>query len=143
MRSHHSRWPRRASELQESGGGSRNIAAAAVLKFKRHRSVAAVHCDAAEGWFSARDGWLEERKVEALGPGQVEVAIEAGEICGSDLHYYNHGGFGTPHVPICPLKGFPPDRLQDPRFSISAGLSNVAHDITWTILLMCDARQVP
>ena len=29
------------------------------------------------------------------GPGQVEVAIEAGGICGSDLHYFNHGGFGT------------------------------------------------
>ncbi|MDR6820735.1 L-idonate 5-dehydrogenase [Neorhizobium sp. 2083] len=44
---------------------------------------------------AARDLRIEEREVEALGPGQVEVAIEAGGICGSDLHYYNHGGFGT------------------------------------------------
>jgi L-idonate 5-dehydrogenase len=28
----------------------------------------------------------------------VEIAIEAGGICGSDLHYYNHGGFGTVRV---------------------------------------------
>ena len=26
------------------------------------------------------------------GPGDVRVAIQAGGICGSDLHYYNHGG---------------------------------------------------
>ncbi|HVZ00708.1 MAG TPA: L-idonate 5-dehydrogenase, partial [Dongiaceae bacterium] len=28
-------------------------------------------------------------------PGQVRVRIQAGGICGSDLHYYLHGGFGT------------------------------------------------
>lgn len=44
---------------------------------------------------AAKDLHIEEREVEPLGPGQVEVAIEAGGICGSDLHYYNHGGFGT------------------------------------------------
>ena len=31
----------------------------------------------------------------ALGPRDVEVRIEAGGICGSDLHYYYDGGFGT------------------------------------------------
>ena len=41
---------------------------------------------------------IEEREPEAVGAGQVEVAIEAGGICGSDLHYYNHGGFGTVRV---------------------------------------------
>ncbi|NKN35194.1 L-idonate 5-dehydrogenase [Agrobacterium sp. a22-2] len=44
---------------------------------------------------AAKDLRIEERQVEAIGSGQVEVAIEAGGICGSDLHYYNHGGFGT------------------------------------------------
>jgi L-idonate 5-dehydrogenase len=29
-----------------------------------------------------------------LGPCDVRVRIEAGGICGSDLHYYNHGGSG-------------------------------------------------
>ncbi len=31
----------------------------------------------------------------APGPRQVAVRIRAGGICGSDLHYYHHGGFGT------------------------------------------------
>jgi L-idonate 5-dehydrogenase len=44
---------------------------------------------------AAKDLRIEEREPEAPGPGQVEVAIGAGGICGSDLHYYNHGGFGT------------------------------------------------
>ncbi|WP_315782052.1 MULTISPECIES: L-idonate 5-dehydrogenase [unclassified Bradyrhizobium] len=30
--------------------------------------------------------------------GQVRVKIEAGGICGSDLHYYHHGGFGTVRI---------------------------------------------
>jgi len=47
---------------------------------------------------SARDLRIEEREREKPGPGQVEIAIEAGGICGSDLHYYNHGGFGTVRV---------------------------------------------
>ena len=40
-------------------------------------------------------------RVETLAPapgpgaGQVKVALAAGGICGSDLHYYQHGGFGT------------------------------------------------
>lgn len=44
---------------------------------------------------AAKDLRIEERPVVAPGRSQVEVAIEAGGICGSDLHYYNHGGFGT------------------------------------------------
>ncbi|MCZ7909162.1 L-idonate 5-dehydrogenase [Agrobacterium leguminum] len=47
---------------------------------------------------AAKDLRIEERETEQPGPGQVEVAIEAGGICGSDLHYYNHGGFGTVRV---------------------------------------------
>lgn len=46
----------------------------------------------------AKDLRIEDREVETVGPGQVEVSIEAGGICGSDLHYYNHGGFGTVRV---------------------------------------------
>jgi L-idonate 5-dehydrogenase len=30
-----------------------------------------------------------------LSSGEVRVEIKAGGICGSDLHYYHHGGFGT------------------------------------------------
>ena len=44
---------------------------------------------------AAKDLRIEEREAESVGPGQVEIALEAGGICGSDLHYFNHGGFGT------------------------------------------------
>lgn len=44
---------------------------------------------------AAKDLRVEERAPEAAGPGEVEVRVEAGGICGSDLHYYHHGGFGT------------------------------------------------
>ena len=42
----------------------------------------------------------KDLRVEAVpaiapGPGEVRIAIEAGGICGSDMHYFNHGGFGT------------------------------------------------
>jgi len=43
---------------------------------------------------AAKDLRLEEREAQEAGPGQIEVAIETGGICGSDLHYYQHGGFG-------------------------------------------------
>lgn len=44
---------------------------------------------------AARDLRVEEREVEALGPGQVRLRLATGGVCGSDLHYYNHGGFGA------------------------------------------------
>src|ERR1700746_2452855 len=34
----------------------------------------------------------------APGPGEVRVRIANGGICGSDLHYYHHGGFGTVRI---------------------------------------------
>jgi L-idonate 5-dehydrogenase len=43
----------------------------------------------------AKDLRIEEQPIGDVGPGQVDIAIEAGGICGSDLHYYNHGGFGA------------------------------------------------
>ena len=45
-----------------------------------------------------KDLRVEEVTVTPLGPHDVRVRIEAGGICGSDLHYYNHGGFGTVRV---------------------------------------------
>lgn len=46
----------------------------------------------------ALDLRLEERTIAALGPKDVEVAIRRGGICGSDLHYWKHGGFGVVHL---------------------------------------------
>ena len=42
-----------------------------------------------------KDLRVEEVEVPPLGARDVRVRIEAGGICGSDLHYYHHGGFGT------------------------------------------------
>ena len=42
--------------------------------------------------FDLRVDDIEEQAVAA---NDVKVRIEAGGICGSDLHYYRHGGFGT------------------------------------------------
>lgn len=44
---------------------------------------------------AARDLRIEEGEAERPGPGQVQLKMAAGGICGSDLHYYNHGGFGA------------------------------------------------
>ena len=43
----------------------------------------------------ALDLRIEERAPLVPGPDQVSIAIGRGGICGSDLHYYRHGGFGT------------------------------------------------
>jgi L-idonate 5-dehydrogenase len=67
-----------------------------------------------------RDLRIEERAVEALRPGQVAVRIQAGGICGSDLHYFNHGGFGTV-------------RLREPMIlghEIAGTVAEVAADVT-------------
>lgn len=41
---------------------------------------------------------IEELTAEPLTPGCAVVAISRGGICGSDLHYYKHGGFGPVRV---------------------------------------------
>ncbi len=46
----------------------------------------------------ALDLRLEDRPVDKPGPGQVQVRIASGGVCGSDLHYYQHGGFGPIQV---------------------------------------------
>ena len=45
-----------------------------------------------------KDLRIESVAAIAPGPREVRVAIEAGGICGSDLHYFNHGGFGTVRI---------------------------------------------
>jgi L-idonate 5-dehydrogenase len=42
-----------------------------------------------------RDLRIEEAEVPEVGPGEVQVRVRAGGICGSDLHYYLKGGFGA------------------------------------------------
>jgi L-idonate 5-dehydrogenase len=42
-----------------------------------------------------RDLRIEEAEIPEIGPKDVKVRVRAGGICGSDLHYYQHGGFGA------------------------------------------------
>jgi L-idonate 5-dehydrogenase len=44
---------------------------------------------------AAHDLRIEETPVETPGPGQLRLRLATGGVCGSDLHYYNHGGFGA------------------------------------------------
>ena len=46
----------------------------------------------------AKDLRVEERDAAQPGAGEVGFAIQNGGICGSDLHYYRHGGFGAIRV---------------------------------------------
>ena len=45
-----------------------------------------------------RDLRIEEAEVPRMGPHDVTVRIRAGGICGSDLHYYQDGGFGAVRI---------------------------------------------
>ena len=42
-----------------------------------------------------KDLRLEEQLPEVLGAQQLRIRVAFGGICGSDLHYFQHGGFGT------------------------------------------------
>lgn len=44
---------------------------------------------------AARDLRIEDRPDPEPGPGELRLRLATGGICGSDLHYYSHGGFGT------------------------------------------------
>lgn len=41
---------------------------------------------------------LDEQDAGEIGPGQVMVKVGMGGICGSDLHYFHNGGFGTVRI---------------------------------------------
>lgn len=48
--------------------------------------------------YAQRDLKVEEADYAPPGPGEVLLAMAAGGICGSDLHYYQDGGFGPVRV---------------------------------------------
>jgi L-idonate 5-dehydrogenase len=47
---------------------------------------------------SAKDLRIENTELPAMGEQQLLVNVAYGGICGSDLHYYQHGGFGTVRI---------------------------------------------
>ena len=53
---------------------------------------------------AARDLRLEQEAAPELGPHDVELRLGAGGICGSDLHYFQHGRVGafTMREPLIP-----------------------------------------
>lgn len=44
---------------------------------------------------AAHDLRIEDMAVGDPGAGEVRLRLATGGVCGSDLHYYNHGGFGA------------------------------------------------
>jgi L-idonate 5-dehydrogenase len=44
---------------------------------------------------AAKDLRIEDHVVPEPGIGEVQISLAVGGICGSDLHYYLHGGFGA------------------------------------------------
>ncbi|HEU5296563.1 MAG TPA: L-idonate 5-dehydrogenase [Burkholderiaceae bacterium] len=47
---------------------------------------------------AAGDLRVEKVPTPTVGTGQALVRVRTGGICGSDLHYYQHGGFGTVRI---------------------------------------------
>lgn len=47
---------------------------------------------------SAGDLRIEDHEAPPVAADEIRVRVRAGGICGSDLHYYQHGGFGTVHL---------------------------------------------
>lgn len=47
---------------------------------------------------AAKDLRVETQELPPLGAQQLMVKVAYGGICGSDLHYYQHGGFGTVRI---------------------------------------------
>ena len=66
---------------------------------------------------------VEDRPLAEPGPGQVRVAIRAGGICGSDLHYVQHGGFGSVRVKHPMVLGHEVAGIVD---AIGAGVAGIA-----------------
>jgi len=45
--------------------------------------------------YAPHDVRLEERPMPQVGPNDVLVEVKAVGVCGSDVHYYEHGRIGT------------------------------------------------
>ena len=72
---------------------------------------------------AAKDLRVEEVADAELGDGQVRLQIERGGICGSDLHYYNDGGFGTVRIRQPMVLGH---EVSGRVTEVAAGVSSVA-----------------
>jgi L-idonate 5-dehydrogenase len=66
---------------------------------------------------------IEDVDVALPGPGEVQVRIRAGGICGSDLHYFHQGGFGTVRIREPMILGH---EVAGEVVALGAGVSGVA-----------------
>ena len=67
-----------------------------------------------------RDLRIESVKTPPINSDEIKIKIARGGICGSDLHYYNHGGFGT-------------NRLKEPMIlghEVSGTVSKIGSDVS-------------
>jgi len=67
-----------------------------------------------------KDLRVESVVTESVRAGQIRVRVRKGGICGSDLHYFNHGGFGTIRIKEPMVLGH----------EISGIVEEVAQDVT-------------
>ena len=67
-----------------------------------------------------KDLRVESVVTESVHAGQIRVRVRKGGICGSDLHYFNHGGFGTIRIKEPMVLGH----------EISGIVEEVAQDVT-------------
>ena len=51
---------------------------------------------------------LVEEERQVINENEVRVAIKAAGICGSDLHYFRHGGLGSHKQPLPMQMGHEP-----------------------------------
>jgi len=72
---------------------------------------------------AAGDLRVETLETPPVGPGEMRVRVRAGGICGSDLHYFNHGGFGTIRIQEPMVLGH---EVAGVVAEIGAGVSSVA-----------------
>nr|WP_321455021.1 L-idonate 5-dehydrogenase [uncultured Cohaesibacter sp.] len=70
-----------------------------------------------------RDLRVEETELPGLGAGDVLIGVEAGGICGSDLHYYHDGGFGAVKIQHPMVLGH---EVSGRILEVGEGVSNVA-----------------
>lgn len=66
---------------------------------------------------------IEERPVPEAGAGEVRVRIHRGGICGSDMHYFLHGGFGVVRMKAPMVLGHELAGIVE---SVGAGVTSVA-----------------
>jgi L-idonate 5-dehydrogenase len=72
---------------------------------------------------AAHDLRVEPHDAPDPGPGEVRIRIGRGGICGSDLHYYHAGGFGTVRVKQPMVLGHEAAGVIE---AVGAGVSHVA-----------------